>query len=631
MAVGGVSTNIVQRNGKQIILLGTLQNALREWATEHLWKQREDIEMEWLGEQFVIFGRRSVVERSRVIHQLAIYWVTGLYRVMNAVDLFYRALAVHRRVGFYRRFRRGRRSNWLPSVRRLLRQFERYVDDLIIAQGISVEKLPQDFDELITAQRGLPFRVQLGLASLLVLGMWFYWPAYASAPIIMRAALPVVTQLPETVAAPAEGTDVIGPSVAESDTASRPDLKALIAKVNANSQNDGLEIPITPSRSILSLEGISSFFGDSTPELTETTADGEMSAWTDPAGAFLKLGEGVASAWAHATQPRPISQDDIDLESLVITPPTEEHVSPEVAIVVHSHPPSGQASTVTTVQPPTTFPYELTLGPVWDTFIPTAPAEADHYWLESPFQASYNRFYSPSYQFGSTAGGRYRPHHGVDISNPTGTPVLAMAAGEIIHAGPDNPALLGPYNNFYGNSVVILLDRKLSTPQGEQDVYLLYGHMSDVSVSHGNRVEVGDVVGSVGMTGIAIGPHLHIEMRIGQNSYTTSVNPALWMRPLPGTGTVAVRLLNAEGRSWVGAKLSLLRFEGNSTKWVQTLETYRGEERLAGDPTWGENGALSNLPAGNYYITGEINGEKVGQNITIRAGETTFVELRTKQ
>ncbi|MEZ4833523.1 MAG: M23 family metallopeptidase [Caldilineaceae bacterium] len=169
------------------------------------------------------------------------------------------------------------------------------------------------------------------------------------------------------------------------------------------------------------------------------------------------------------------------------------------------------------------------LGPEWESFAPLPAAEIDRYWLGLAFPPGYNQFYSPSYQFGST-GGRYRPHHGVDISNPTGTPVLAMAGGEIIHAGPDNPTLLGPYNNFYGNSVVVRLDRTLSTPDGDKDVFLLYGHLNEVFVERGQRLNPGDSLGTVGMTGIAIGPHLHVEIRVGQNSYMTAVNPVLWMQ-----------------------------------------------------------------------------------------------------
>lgn len=273
----------------------------------------------------------------------------------------------------------------------------------------------------------------------------------------------------------------------------------------------------------------------------------------------------------------------------------------------------------------------LAPGGLWPAFTPPAPAEGDHYWLGLSFPSGSNQLYSPGYQFGSTAGGRYRIHHGVDTPNPAGTPVLAGAAGEVIHAGPDNPTLLGPYNNFYGNSVVIRLDQPLITPEGERDVYILYGHLLNVTVERGQRVQAGDFVGGVGMTGIAIGPHLHLEVRVGQNSYQHTLNPALWMRPLPNTGTVAVRLLSADGRTWPGARLGLLRYDANGGRWVRTIETYPQQENIGPDPVWGENGALSNIPAGEYYIVGRINGEKVGQNISVRSGETTFVELRTQQ
>ena len=270
-------------------------------------------------------------------------------------------------------------------------------------------------------------------------------------------------------------------------------------------------------------------------------------------------------------------------------------------------------------------------GSLWPTFEPPSPISGEHFWLEPPFPGGFNQLYSPGYQFGSTGGGRYRIHHGVDIGNPVGTPVLATASGEVVHAGPDNPELLGPYNDFYGNTVVIRLDRKLNTSRGEQDVFVLYGHLVSVEVQEGQWVGTGDYLGGVGMTGIAIGPHLHMEVRIGQNSYLHTVNPALWMRPAAYTGTVAVRLLSATGRTWPGVQLSLYRYEESGVSWYRVVETYPELESIGPDPSWGENGALSHIPVGAYLLTGSVNGEEVRQEITVRDGETAFVELRTQQ
>jgi len=94
---------------------------------------------------------------------------------------------------------------------------------------------------------------------------------------------------------------------------------------------------------------------------------------------------------------------------------------------------------------------------------------------------------------------------------------------------------------------------------------------------------------------------------------------------------VAVRLLTADGRSWSDARLSLLRYEGGGTRWVRTIEIYPDAENISADPAWGENGSLSQLAAGAYWIGGVVNGEKFGQNITIYSGETAFVEFRIQQ
>jgi murein DD-endopeptidase MepM/ murein hydrolase activator NlpD len=284
--------------------------------------------------------------------------------------------------------------------------------------------------------------------------------------------------------------------------------------------------------------------------------------------------------------------------------------------------------------PPTPTPEPLPIEPgrLWSSFTPLPAPENDHFWVGRPFLPSApNQVAAPSYQFGSTAGDRYRPHHGMDMSNPMGTPVLAATEGEVVHAGMDDPELLGPYNNFYGNAVVIRLDRKLTVGDGELDVYVLYGHLSQVFVTVGQRVGPQDVVGAVGMTGIAIGPHLHVEMRLGANTYRHSVNPYLWVQPLGDTGAVAVRLLTADGRTWPGARLTLARFEGGRATWARLIETYLDTENIGPDPAWGENGAMDGVPPGYYVIVGNVNGESVRAELTVNAGQTTFVEIRTQQ
>jgi murein DD-endopeptidase MepM/ murein hydrolase activator NlpD len=281
---------------------------------------------------------------------------------------------------------------------------------------------------------------------------------------------------------------------------------------------------------------------------------------------------------------------------------------------------------------PTPEPLPIVAGRLWSTFTPLPAPENDHFWIDRPFLSSApNQVSAPSYQFGSTGGNQYRIHHGMDMSNPAGTPVLAGATGEVIHAGPDDQQLLGPYNNFYGNAVVIKLDQKLPVGDGELDVYVLYGHLSQVNVALGQHVNPADVIGAVGMTGIAIGPHLHVEIRLGANTYRHSANPYLWVKPLGDTGAVAVRLLTADGRTWPTARLTLAKFEAGRAVWARLIEIYPDAENISPDPAWGENGAMDGVPPGYYVIVGSVNGERVRAELTVNAGQTSFVEIRTQQ
>jgi murein DD-endopeptidase MepM/ murein hydrolase activator NlpD len=91
-------------------------------------------------------------------------------------------------------------------------------------------------------------------------------------------------------------------------------------------------------------------------------------------------------------------------------------------------------------------------------------------------------------------------YNGVDLAAPVGTPLSASAAGQVVVAKSSG------WNGGYGNYVVI------SHGNGSQT---LYSHMSTVSVSVGETVAQGQVIGAVGKTGKATGAHVHFEIRDG--------------------------------------------------------------------------------------------------------------------
>ena len=92
--------------------------------------------------------------------------------------------------------------------------------------------------------------------------------------------------------------------------------------------------------------------------------------------------------------------------------------------------------------------------------------------------------------------GDYRFHAGTDLGAPTGTPVLAAVAGQVITAD---------FMGGYGLTIVV------QHPDGKD--LSLYGHLSEIFVRPGDQVEQGNVIGRVGSTGNSTGPHLHFEWR----------------------------------------------------------------------------------------------------------------------
>ncbi|MEU2301351.1 M23 family metallopeptidase [Streptomyces antibioticus] len=101
-------------------------------------------------------------------------------------------------------------------------------------------------------------------------------------------------------------------------------------------------------------------------------------------------------------------------------------------------------------------------------------------------------------------------HTGLDFAAPTGTLIKAVHSGTITSAG---------WDGSYGYKTVLTLD---------DGTEIWYAHQSSISVSVGQKVATGDVIGRVGATGNVTGAHLHLEVHPGGSA--SGIDPGAWLR-----------------------------------------------------------------------------------------------------
>lgn len=111
-------------------------------------------------------------------------------------------------------------------------------------------------------------------------------------------------------------------------------------------------------------------------------------------------------------------------------------------------------------------------------------------------------------EFGWRSG---RMHNGLDIGAGAGAPIVAAGSGRVIFSG---------WKGGYGNTIDI---------DHGGGVVTRYAHQSAALASRGDRVVQGALIGRVGMTGSATGPHLHFEVRVADNP--RDPRPVLHERP----------------------------------------------------------------------------------------------------
>ncbi len=238
-----------------------------------------------------------------------------------------------------------------------------------------------------------------------------------------------------------------------------------------------------------------------------------------------------------------------------------------------------------------------------------------------------------SYLYGTTEKGELDVHHGEEFVNPSGTALFAVADGTVVTAGNDSKPICGDdgktmcgayidktQGGYYGNLVVIQLARAYRG----QPVFALYGHMSKITVNVGDQVNKGDPIGEVGMSGIALGPHVHFEIRYGVNDFAHTRNPVLWMTPLDGRGAIAGSYKGNNGTYIRGALVDVYR--GDGTFLLET-ETYGHDQYpdVNPDDDLGENFAIPDLTAGDYVV--RINGQPLQQRVSVANGGMVFVDF----
>ncbi len=114
-----------------------------------------------------------------------------------------------------------------------------------------------------------------------------------------------------------------------------------------------------------------------------------------------------------------------------------------------------------------------------------------------------NPNYHISMQFGPNIHplhGNWYIHKGIDFSTwRSGDPVVATASGQVVTVA---------FDNSFGNYIVI---------KHNHGMYTRYAHLNSFRVKKGQTVDQGDIIGTIGNTGISTGPHLHYEIHIGSD------------------------------------------------------------------------------------------------------------------
>jgi murein DD-endopeptidase MepM/ murein hydrolase activator NlpD len=311
--------------------------------------------------------------------------------------------------------------------------------------------------------------------------------------------------------------------------------------------------------------------------------------------------------------------------------PLDLVVSPTGVILQETHSAQPLAATQLVAPSPLPDPLEFvfpTAGPqpisLWRPPLyptPWEPTPNDHFLFTRPIGADAVNWPLSRYRYGYLFYAE--PHTGVDIPAPKGTPIMAIGPGTVTYAG------YGIYykSNIYADPYGIAVSIRHDFGFAGKEITTVYGHMDKTFVYRGQHVEGGEVIGIVGETGKVSGPHLHLEVRLGDETFFATRNPELWIAPPQGWGVLVGQLLDATGDKLTKVKVKLRNLETNQ---MYEAISY-AEGAVNSDDYYKENLELGDLPAGKYFMYLDHPTVSAKTELEIRPGQVTFFIYRFRR
>lgn len=323
----------------------------------------------------------------------------------------------------------------------------------------------------------------------------------------------------------------------------------------------------------------------------------------------------VISSQPSSTSPPPAILSSIPAATPTALP-TSVLVEPDTPLITPTNKPQSSVAPDPlrfVFSTPLPAPVSAWRPPLYPT--PWAPTAYDHFYFTRPIAADVVNWPVANYRYGGEFFDNV-VHSGVDIPATQGSSVLAAGSGEVIWAG--YGVYRGGYDvtDPYGLAVVIRHDFGYQS----QPLFTIYGHLDQIDVAEGQYVDTGQTIGLVGETGHVTGPHLHFEVRVGENSFLNTRNPELWVVPPIGWGILAGRVLNSGGRPADGQELIIHSF-ANGQNWFARSYGLGGANS---DPYYLENLVVGDLPAGHYELRLAYGGYKYTHEIDIQAGVVNY-------